>query len=69
MRYCIDRFEDKYAVCEDDLGVMSDIPVCELPANVREGDVLLKNSNGVYELDENETQRRRVQVLKLMGRL
>lgn len=69
MRYCIDRFEDKYAVCEDDLGAMIDIPVCELPANAREGDVFFKNGNGVYEIDKDETQRRRAEVLRLMGRL
>lgn len=68
MMYCIDRFEETYAVCEDDIGVMHDIPISELPKDSREGDVIFKNSVGVFEKNAEETQRRRDEVLRLLGR-
>ena len=50
----IDRFENNFAICEDDFGTFIQIPKSELPKNVKEGDILKKNSNGIWETDEKE---------------
>lgn len=46
----IDRIENGYAVIENE-GIMLDIPLSQLPDNIREGDVL-NFENGIYFRDE-----------------
>ncbi|MBQ9832693.1 MAG: DUF3006 domain-containing protein, partial [Clostridia bacterium] len=59
----IDRFENNFAICEDDFGTFIQIPKSELPKNVKEGDILKKNSNGIWETDEKE----KAAILKDLG--
>ncbi len=54
----IDRIEGGFAVCEDDGGEHRVISLAELPAEVREGDVLVPGPEG-YRVDEAETRRLR----------
>ena len=41
MRYIIDHFEEKFAVCEDEKGNLVDIKKREIPETAQEGDVLI----------------------------
>ena len=59
MRYIIDRFEDKFAVCEDEVGDMHNLLKEKLPANVKEGDILVEDENGELYVNEEETQKRK----------
>jgi len=42
MRLIVDRFEGDFAVCENENKEMINVCRSELPADVKEGDVLLK---------------------------
>ncbi len=55
----IDRFEGKYAICEDGEQKYFAIECAELPAGAKEGCVLLISEEGELTLDAEETERRR----------
>lgn len=54
----VDRFEGNLAVCEEGTKTI-EIPKADLPAGVKEGDVLMKGNNGAYEIDRETTKQRR----------
>ncbi|MHB1651780.1 MAG: DUF3006 domain-containing protein [Desulfitobacteriaceae bacterium] len=64
MKGIIDRFEGNMAVVEMVGRKMQDIPRVKLPPDAKEGDVIVEE-NGVYRIDEVETQRRREEIEKL----
>ena len=64
----IDRFEDKYAVIEEKLGSHVNILKTELPKNAKEGDCIIL-VNGIYKVDEQETEKLRKQAIKLQDNL
>ena len=55
----IDRFEGKYAICEDAEQKYFAIETSELPAGAAEGSVLLISDDGILSLEAEETDRRR----------
>lgn len=57
MQYIIDRFEENIAVLEDQNGNMKNIERKNLPAEAREGDVLIRE-NGEFRIDQKERQLR-----------
>lgn len=59
MRLVIDRFEGKYAVCEDEEQVLYAVAREELPQGAEEGSALTLSLEGALLLDPEETQRRR----------
>ena len=59
----IDRFEGKYAICEDKDQKYYAIEVQELPQGAKAGCVLQITDEGELVLDEEETQRRRQRIL------
>ena len=59
----IDRFEGKYAICEDSEQKYFAIELTELPKEVKPGCVLQITDEGELRLDEEETQRRRQRIL------
>lgn len=63
----VDRIEENYAVCEWEEEQLN-IELSKLPAGVKEGDVLKKTECG-YEIDSEETQRRREKIIKLQNSL
>ena len=54
----VDRFEGNLAVCEEETKTI-EIPKADLPADAKEGDVLMKGNNGAYEIDRETTKQRR----------
>lgn len=66
MKYIVDRFEGKYAVCEDVNKEIIDIKLNILPNEIKEGDVVVFNK-GVYSIDVDETKARKDRVGKLMN--
>lgn len=58
----IDRFEGKFAICEDGEERYFAIETSELPAGAGEGDVLKITDEGELLLDEEETRVRRERV-------
>lgn len=67
----IDRYEGKYAVCEDKDKAFFAIELSELPSGAKVGDVIAISDEGVLTLDEEETARRRQRIedkqKKLLG--
>ena len=55
----IDRFEGKYAICEDAEQKYFAIETAELPPDAKEGSVLLISDEGALSLDTVETEHRR----------
>ncbi|HJA92008.1 MAG TPA: DUF3006 domain-containing protein [Candidatus Eisenbergiella merdipullorum] len=57
----VDRKEGEYAVCEQTDKRMISLPLTQLPAGIREGDVLAEE-NGKYWIDRAATQKRKKEV-------
>ena len=58
----IDRFEGKFAICEDSEEKYYAIETSELPEGANEGDVLRITDEGELLIDEGETRARRERI-------
>ena len=67
VRMIIDRFEGDVAVVETESGNI-DIPRCELPTEVKEGDIIEMSDEG-YTVLKGETSTRRKKLLEMTKRL
>lgn len=65
----IDRFEGKYAICEDAEQKYFAIETAELPPGAKEGSVLLISDEGTLSLDDAETDRRRKEIAEKQRRI
>ena len=55
--YTVDRIEEDIAVLYDDDENKSDIPVADLPENLKEGDILrFDEENQTYIIDKDKTK-------------
>jgi hypothetical protein len=68
MRMVIDRFEGDYVVCERDDRTMLNINKNKLPAEAKEGDVLIVDGDAI-SIDLMETSKRKEQANQLMEKL
>lgn len=68
MRYAVDRFEEEWAVLQDDEGRCRNVERRRLPAGVRQGDVLRETEEGFLP-DPEETAHRRERARRLEQRL
>lgn len=71
MIYTVDRIEGDWAVLEDENRQMSDVSLAELPAGLREGDLLDRTPEGWAlrpELRESRLARNRALLEKLKRR-
>ena len=68
MKYVIDRFEENFAVCEDEQGNMVSIERNKITGTAAEGDILIQKLNG-YVVDEKETIKRKKSIKSLAEEL
>lgn len=68
MKYVIDRFEDNFAVCEDENQNFVDIEKAKLPTGAREGDILIVTGDKIT-VDKDSTKERRKEVQDLFDSL
>lgn len=61
----IDRFEEKFAVCECEDKTMINIEIDKLPPKIHEGDVLVIDGDNI-KVDYQETNRRRKEIESLI---
>lgn len=54
-KYSVDRIEGDFAVAECN-GKFVDIALSLLPQEVKEGCILIKDDNGAYFIDKDETE-------------
>ena len=66
--FIVDRFEDKFVICEGDEKRMFAILREEAPDNVKEGDCLVIDGEGNISIDAELTAQRRAQINKKRGR-
>lgn len=55
-KYSVDRIEEKTAVIEHN-GKFFEIELDELPENINEGDVIVKDDNGKFIIDYSQTKK------------
>jgi len=67
--FSIDRFEGKFAVCENlSTNEFCNIPKNQLPKNCKEGSII-KYENNKYSLDENSTKSKQANVKNIVNNL
>ena len=67
--FSVDRFEGDFAVCENrTTGDFINIPISELPENVKKGSIL-KFENGIYILDIESTKKEQEEIKNLVDNL
>ena len=64
----VDRIEGAFAVCEMDDKSMQNIALSELPAGIKEGNVIAMD-NGTYVIDAKQTKERSERIAQKMNRL
>lgn len=68
-RYIIDRFEEEFAICEDNGNrEMVKIKKDNLPPNIREGDII-KFENNQYIIDKDEMKKVEERIKEKMNKL
>lgn len=66
----IDRFEVSYAVCEAENKAMVNIEISRLPKDMKEGDSITIDQNGIiYKGNQEEMNLRKERISKMMERL
>ena len=68
MKYIIDRFENEFAICEDENKKMIEIKKEDLPLNAKEGDVL-NLTDGTFSIDSEETKKIREDNFDLLNKI
>ena len=64
MELIIDRFEDEYAVCEDENKKILNINKSKIPKQAKEGDIIIY-IDGKYILDKEKTLNRKKYIEEL----
>lgn len=67
--FVVDRVENNIAVLECPDGKFLNVEVVSLPFKVREGNVLLKKSDGTFTLSNDEEKERKAQAYSLQGKI
>ncbi|MCI5797013.1 MAG: DUF3006 domain-containing protein [Ruminococcus sp.] len=67
--FVVDRVENNIAVLECPDGKFLNVKVDSLPFKVREGNVLLKKSDGIFVLSNDEEKRRKNQAYSLQEKI
>lgn len=68
MKYIIDRIEGNYAVCETEQGLYVSIDRRLLPAEAKEGDVIIRKADK-FTIDIEETKNIKEKIKKLTEEL
>ena len=67
--FVVDRVENNIAVLECPDGKFLNVEVDSLPFKVREGNVLLKKSDGTFTLSNDEAKKRKAQAYSLQEKI
>lgn len=66
MKYVVDRLEEVYAVCESENRHTQNIPLYELPNDIKEGDCII-SIEGKFMIDEKEREKRKRRIHSKMN--
>ena len=68
--YTVDRIEEDMAVLFDDGDNKSDMPVSDLPENIKEGDILrFDEENNEYIIDKEKTEQAKADIKERFHKL
>ena len=67
-KYSVDRIEGGFAVVECN-GEFDEIALSQLPQEVKEGCILIKDENGAYFIDKDETENTKRALFELQNSL
>ena len=67
-KYSVDRIEGDFAVVECN-GEFVEIALSQLPQEVKEGCILIKDDNGAYYIDKDETGKIKQALFELQNSL
>lgn len=67
--FVVDRVENNIAVLDCPDGKFLNVEVDSLPFKVREGNVLLKKSDGTFTLSNDEEKKRKAQAYSLQEKI
>lgn len=69
-KFSVDRIEENVAICQDLCTEnMISISLSLLPKEVKEGDIIIKQSESSFLIDKEETLKRRKEILNLQNRI
>lgn len=68
MRIIIDRFEQRYAVCQFEDGLMLNVPLELIPKDAKESDVIFIDETAI-RVDKEATEVLKGEIKKLMNKL
>lgn len=68
-KFIIDRFEGVFAVCEDENQAFINIPKYKLPLEIKEGDCLKLDEDGIFRIDRDYTKDKKDQIREKINRL
>ena len=60
----IDRIENKIVICEDENGQTVELPLDVFVQPIQDGDIVIKNEEDLYEVDKEETEKRKKNIEK-----
>ncbi|MDF2941362.1 MAG: hypothetical protein K0S01_220 [Herbinix sp.] len=69
IKLTIDRFEGSYAICESEDKSTISIPKYRLPLNCKEGDCLIQDDEGMYQMEAEATTIKEKRIRDKMSRL
>lgn len=61
----VDSINEDYIVCESEKGEKVVINFCDLPKDIKQGDILVLNKENKWEIDEKATKSRRKEIINL----
>lgn len=65
----VDRFEGIYCICEDENRKVFALPIDELPAQIKEGDIIKIDDEGSITVDKQATDKRRAMIRSIEDKL
>lgn len=69
MYYSVDEIEEDFAVLEYPDGTFKNVPLSDLPFEIKEGSVLKKAADGAFILDLDEEKRRKKRISDLQDKI
>ncbi len=65
----VDRIENGWVICEDELGEKHEINISKLPSEIKEGDILTLNLDGNWTINHKITNSRKQYIIKLRNEI
>ncbi len=65
----VDKIENSWVICEDELGEKHEFNISELPTEIKEGDILTLNPAGKWIINYKVTESRKKYINQLRNKI